>query len=431
MSLKICCRRLAAMVAALALTSPARLGAEQVGLIRIDGAIGPATVTYVSRAMDQAAADRDQCLIIELDTPGGLLDSTRLIVEKLFSDAVPTVVYVTPSGACAASAGTFITMAADIAAMAPDTSIGAAHPVSLTGGAGEDEPTNGVMREKLENYGASFIENVAHKRNRNVEWAKSAVRQSASITANEALTLKVIDLIASDLPDLLKQLNGREAGGKTLRTEGARVVEIPMSAREKVFQMLWRPEVMYLLMLVAMYGIIAELSHPGAIFPGVVGAIAVVLSLYMSAVLPINVAGGVLILVAMGLFITDIYAPTHGVLTVGGLAAFFIGSLMLFDRDPAYALSPALIFPATVLTGLFFLVVIGAGLRAQRLPVKAGPETLIGQTTAALTAIDERGGQVFVEGALWKAVSLTPIAEGERAEIVGRDGLTLNVKPKS
>ncbi|MGD0412640.1 MAG: nodulation protein NfeD [Verrucomicrobiota bacterium] len=424
-------RCLAAAVAALALGAPALLGAEQVGLIKIDGAIGPATATYIARAMDQAAAEHDQCLVIQLDTPGGLLDSTRQIVEKLFTDVVPTVVYVTPSGACAASAGTFITLAADIAAMAPDTSIGAAHPVSLLGGAGEDEPTNGVMREKLENYGSSFIENIANKRNHNIAWAKSAVRESASITADEALQLKVIDLIARDLPDLLQQINGRESAGKTLRTAGARVVEIPMSAREKVFQMLWRPEVMYLLMLVAMYGIIAELSHPGAIFPGVVGAIAVVLSLYMSAVLPINVAGGVLILVAMGLFVADIYAPTHGVLTVGGLAAFFIGSLMLFDRDPAYSLSPALIFPATVLTGLFFLVVIGAGLRAQRLPVKAGPETLIGQTTAALTAIDERGGQVFVDGALWSAVSHAPIAQGQRAEIVGRDRLVLYVKPKS
>ncbi len=428
---KICCGRLAAAAAALALGAPALFGAEQVGLIKIDGAIGPATATYIARAIDQAAAEHDQCLVIQLDTPGGLLDSTRQIVEKLFTDVVPTVVYVTPSGACAASAGTFITLAADIAAMAPDTSIGAAHPVSLTGGAGEDEPTNGVMREKLENYGASFIENIAHKRNHNVEWAKSAVRQSASITAAEALQLKVIDLIAPDLPDLLQQINGRESAGKTLRTAGARVVEIPMSGRERVFQMLWRPEVMYFLMLVAMYGIIAELSHPGAILPGVVGAIAVVLSLYMSSVLQINVAGGVLILVAMGLFIADIYAPTHGVLTVGGLAAFLIGSLMLFDRDPAYSLSPELIVPATVLTGLFLLVVIGAGLRAQRLPVKSGPETLIGQTTAALTAIDEQGGQVFVDGALWSAVSQTPIAPGQRAEIVGRSGLTLQVKPKT
>jgi membrane-bound serine protease (ClpP class) len=287
------------------------------------------------------------------------------------------------------------------------------------------------MREKLENYGSSFIENIATKRNHNVEWAKSAVRQSASITAADALKLKVIDLIATDLPDLLKQINGREAAGKTLRTAGARVVEIPMTAREVVFQMLWRPEVMYFLMLVAMYGIIAELSHPGAILPGVVGAIAVVLSLYMSSVLPINVAGGVLILAAMGMFIADIYAPTHGVLTVGGLAAFFLGSLMMFDRDPAYSLSLGLIVPATVLTGLFFLFVIGAGLRAQRLPVKAGPETLIGQATEALTAIDQRGGQVFVDGALWNAASQTPVAQGQRVEITGRSGLTLNVKPKS
>jgi membrane-bound serine protease (ClpP class) len=431
MALKICCGRAAAMAAALALAWPGFLRAEQVGLIKIDGAIGPATATYISRAIDEAAADHDQCLIIEMDTPGGLLDSTRLIVEKLLSDTEPTVVYVTPPGACAASAGTFITLAANIAAMAPDTSIGAAHPVSLTGGAGEEEPTNGVMREKLENYGSSFMQNIASKRHRNVEWAVSAVVQSACTNADAALKLKVIDVIAADLPDLLKQINGREAAGKTLHTEGARVVEISMSARERVFQMLWNPEVMFVLMLIAMYGIIAELSHPGAIFPGVAGAIALVLFLYMSAVLPINVAGLVLVLVAMGLFVADIYAPTHGVLTVGGLVAFLVGSLMLFDRDPAYSLSPALIVPATILTGVFLLLVVGAGLRAQRLPVKSGPETLIGQSTAALTLIDREGGQVFVDGALWKAVSQTPIAEGQRAEIVGRNGLTLNVKPKS
>jgi membrane-bound serine protease (ClpP class) len=431
MSLKICCKRLAAAVAALALGAPALAGAEQVGLIKIDGAIGPATAIYISRAIDQAAASHDQCLIIQLDTPGGLLDSTREIVEKLFTDTEPAIVYVTPAGARAASAGTFITLAANIAVMAPGTTIGAAHPVSLMGGAGEEEPTNGIMREKIENDSVSFMENIASNRNHNVEWAKSAVRQSVSITAAEALRLKVVDLIAPDLPDLLKQINGREAAGKTLRTTGARVVEIPMTAREVVFQMMWRPEVMYILMLLAMYGIIGELSHPGAILPGVVGAIAVVLSLYMSAVLPINVAGGVLILVAMGLFIADIYAPTHGVLTVGGLAAFFIGSLMLFDKDPAYSLSPALIVPATILTGLFFLFVLGAGLRAQRLPVKSGPETLIGKSAPALAAIDERGGQIFVDGALWSAVSHAPIAEGQWVEIIGRDGLTLNVKPKS
>jgi membrane-bound serine protease (ClpP class) len=184
-------------------------------------------------------------------------------------------------------------------------------------------------------------------------------------------------------------------------------------------------------MLLAMYGIIGELSHPGAILPGVVGAIAVILSLCMSAVLPVNVAGVVLILVAMGLFITDIYAPTHGVLTIGGLVAFLIGSLMLFDKDPAYSLSPALIVPSTVLTGVFFLFVIGAGLRAQRLPVKAGPETLIGQTTPALTAIGQQDGQVFVDGALWRAASQTPVGRGQLVEIIGRNGLTLNVKPKS
>jgi membrane-bound serine protease (ClpP class) len=403
--------------------------AEQVGLITINGAIGPATAGYISRAIDQAAADNDQCLIIQLDTPGGLLDSTKEIVEKLFADIVPTVVYVAPSGATAASAGTFITLAADVAAMAPNTSIGAAHPISL--GLGSQEMTNDVMGEKLENYSASFIENIADKRKHNVQWAKSAVRQSVSITAEEALKLKVIDLIAPDTANLLGQLNGRQVGGKILRTAGAKTVEISMLPRERMFQMLWHPEVMFVLMLAAIYGIIGELSNPGAVLPGVAGAIALVLALYMAAILPVNVAGLALMLVAMGLFIIDIYAPTHGVLTVGGLISFLLGSIMLFNRDPAFQLSLGLILPATILTGLFLAFVIGAGLRAQLLPIKAGTEAMIGQTAAALTAIDQHGGKVFADGAYWNAVSQSPIAAGQLAEIAALNGLTLIVKPKS
>jgi membrane-bound serine protease (ClpP class) len=401
--------------------------AAEVGLITIDGAIGPATASYIARAIRIADAHHDTCLIVELDTPGGLLDSMKKIIESFYASPVPTVVYVSPAGASAASAGCFITLAADVAAMAPSTTIGAAHPVEL--GAGGVEKLDAVMKEKLENFASSYIEAIAQKRGHNVEWAKGSVLKSASITDDEALKLNVVNLIARDLPDLLRQLNGRNVEGKVLDTAGAMVVRIPMSAGEAVFQMLWHPEVMLILMLVAIYGLIGELSHPGAILPGVVGGIALILTLYLAAVLPINVTGLALIGLALVLFAVDIFTPTHGILTFGGIAAFFLGALMLFNHaGPGFHLSLAYIIPATLVTAAFFVFVAGAGIRAQWLPVRAGVETMLGKSVPALTSIDQARGQVFAEGERWNAVSDTPIETGQRVEIVGLDGLTLKVK---
>jgi membrane-bound serine protease (ClpP class) len=414
------------------LGTAAGVAAERVNLIKVEGPIGPATAGFISRAIDQAAENQSQCLVIQLDTPGGLLDSTKTIVQKFLGSPVPTVVYVAPAGATATSAGCFITLAADFAAMEPATSIGAAHPVAIGGNpVGGEEKLDDTMKQKLENYAVSYIEIIAARRNRNVEWAKSSVKESASISAEKALQLKVIDLIAKDVPDLLAQLDGREVGGHKLQTKGAEIVEIGMSIREKVFQRLWRPEVMFILMLIAMYGIIGELSNPGAILPGVAGAIALILALYMAAILPVNLAGVALIVLAIGLFITDIYAPTHGVLTVGGIASFFLGALMLFDRaDPAFRLSLSIIIPATVVTALFFIAIVGAGLRAQLLPVRAGRETMLGKVTPALARIDASGGKVFIEGEYWNAVSETVVEKGQPVEVVGFEGLTLKVKPR-
>ena len=255
------------------------------------------------------------------------------------------------------------------------------------------------------------------------------MRESASISAEKALELKVVDLIAVDLPELLKQLNGRLVDGKTLKTADAEVVEIKMSASERVFQRLWRPEVMFILMLIAMYGIIGEMTTPGAILPGVVGAIALVLALYLAAVLPVNVTGLALIALALMLFIFDVYAPTHGVLTMGGIISFLIGSLMLFNRaDPLFRLSLSYIIPATLITTAFFVFVVGKGLRAQLLPVKAGAETMVGKTVTALTLIDSRGGRIFVEGEYWNAISDTPIEKDEVVEIAAVRGLPAKVK---
>lgn len=406
--------------------------AEKVALIKINGAIGPATASYIARSIDEARTQNAQCLVIQLNTPGGLLDSTQTIVQDFLGSTVPVVVYVSPTGATATSAGCFITLAANVAAMAPATTIGAAHPVMLGGiPSGQEQKPDDTMKQKLENFSVSYIETIAAKRHRNVDWAKSAVRESASITAEKALELRVIDLIAADTPELLKRLNGRAVDGKALNTATAEIAEIKMSPSERVFQQLWRPEVMFILMLIAIYGIIGEMTTPGAILPGVVGAIALILALYLAAILPVNVTGVVLIALAMMLFIFDIYAPTHGVLTMGGIISFLIGSLMLFNRaDPLFRLSLSYIIPATLMTAAFFAFVIGKGLRAQRLPVKAGAETMVGKAVTASTPIDSQGGRVFVEGENWSAVSDTPVEPGEVIEIAEVQGLTLKVQPR-
>ena len=407
--------------------------ASQVGRISIDGAIGPATASYIERAIKVSGERQDAAIVILLDTPGGLLDSTKEIVQSFYASTVPVVVYVAPSGANAGSAGCFITLAADIAAMAPNTSIGAAHPVSIGGGAGGgEEKTDDVMKEKLENFAVSYIEAIAEKRGRNVEWAKASVRDSDSITAETALATNAIDLIATDMADLLKQIDGRKVGEKTLKTADATVVDIPMILRERVFQRLWRPEVMFVLMLVAIYGIIGELSNPGAILPGTVGAIALILVLYMSAILPVNVAGLALIGLAIVLFVIDIFAPTHGILTGGGILSFLLGALMLFNRaDPSFRLSLAYIIPGVLLTTAFFLFVVGKGLRAQSLPVGAGRETMIGKVVPALMAIDASNGKVFIEGEIWNAVSEEPVEKDAPVEVVAIEGLKLKVKRKA
>jgi len=425
--------RFLGLVAVLWLGFSQLANAEKVCLVKVSGAIGPATATFLSRAVDQAKSQGAACLIVQLDTPGGLLDSTQKIVQSFLGARVPVVVYVAPMGATAASAGCFITLAADVAAMAPATTIGAAHPVALGGApGGEEAKPDQTMMKKLENFSVSYIQAIAARRNRNVQWAESAVRESASITAEKALDLKVIEVIAKDLDDLLRQLNGRVVSGKPLRTDPAQVVEIRMSPVESVFQMLWRPEVMFLLMLVAIYGLIGEVSSPGAILPGVVGAIALVLALYMSAILPVNIAGLLLIAVAVGLFIIDAFAPTHGILTGGGIVAFLVGSLMLFNRsDPLFRLSLAYIIPGVIVTAAFFVFIVGKGVRAQRLPVKVGKESMMGRIGNALTPIDSSGGKIFVDGEYWTAVSDTPVEKGKSVQVTGIQGLTLKVKPET
>lgn len=405
--------------------------AAQVGLIKIDGAIGPATASYIGRAIEVAADQNDECLIIELDTPGGLLESASEIVQKLYESKVPTVVFVAPPPARAGSAGVFITMAADVAAMAPHTRIGAAHPVEI-GATGDVEKTDDTMKSKIENDTAAFAKSIAEKRHRNADWAEDSVRKSASITAEEALDQNVVDLIADDVPDLLKKLDGREVNGKTLKTAGVAVVEIPMQTWERFSQLFLRPEVMFILVLLVIYGFIGELSSPGAILPGVVGAIALILVLYMTTILPVNVAGLVLIGLAVLLFIADTFATTHGVLTAGGIISFFLGALMLFSHGaPGYQLSLRWIIPATALTAAFFMFIVSKGISAQFKPPQTGKESMIGQVVPAQSRIDAIGGRVFIEGETWSARSDLPVETGQPVEVTGIDGLTLKVKPKN
>jgi membrane-bound serine protease (ClpP class) len=406
------------------------LWASQVGLINIEGAISPATANYIERATKLAGEQNDECLIVQLDTPGGLVKSTEDIEQAFYTSKVPIVVFVAPTGASATSAGTFITMAADVAVMAPHTRIGAAHPVTLGFSSG-DGSTNSIMMAKAENDLVSMARNIAEKRGRNAQWAEAAVRESVSITSEEALATNVIDFIAADMPDLLKQLDGREVGDKVMHTAGASVVEIPMILRERVFSVLAHPEVMFIFMLIAVFGIIGELNNPGAILPGVVGAIAFILVLYMSSILPVSTTGLVLIGLAIVLFVIDVFAPTHGVLTGGGIISFFLGAVMLFNRGgPAFHLSLAYIIPGVVLTALFFIFVVGKGLRAQALPVRAGRETMLGKVVPALMPITATGGKVFIEGEIWNAVSEQPVEKDVPVEVVAVEGLTLKVKRK-
>ena len=400
--------------------------ARSVGVIRVDEAISPTTTNYISRGIKVASENGYEILVMELDTPGGLLESTKNIVQVLFDSDIPVVVYVSPDGARAASAGTFITMAAHIAAMAPSTTIGAASPVQMAPGGGAQTDT--VMQKKIFNYSESFIESIADRRNRNKDWAISAVRDGESVTEKEALELNVIDLVAADREDLLSKIDGRVVDGDTLRTRGASINEIPKNLTEQFLTFILRPEVMLILTLIAIYGIIGEISNPGAIVPGVAGVIALILVLYASAAMPINIAGFVLIGLAIILFIAEAFTPTFGLLIAGGAVSFFLGALMLFqDLPKSMELSWGWLIPATLLTTIFFVWIVSAGLKIQFTRHKTGIEAMVGKQAEVVDKVDKNGGRVFVDGEYWNAISDEPISKGEFCEIVEIKGLRMKV----
>lgn len=396
--------------------------ASTVRLLHVAGGIDPPTAEYVSLGLRAANEDPGTALlVIQIDTPGGLSDSMEAIVQDLLASKVPTCVFVAPPGARAASAGAIIALAANIIAMAPATNIGAAIPVSMTG---ED------LGRKIRNDEAARVRALAALRSRPVKWAGDVVSRAESTTVDEAIRMKLVDVKAVDVADLLRQLNGRAVAGKTLDLAAPRVYSSEMGFRLGFLHLLFNPNVGYVLMLIAICGLIAELSHPGAVFPGVAGAICAVLAFYSLLALSANVAGVLLILLAVGLFVGDAVISAHGTLAFGGAVAFVLGSLMLV-RSPLGSVSPALIAGATIATTLFFVVVITLAIRTRLRPAATGREAIAGKTAVARTEIRPGApGRVFFEGALWNAVVDSPVNPGDCVVVVGISGLTLEVRPK-
>lgn len=400
--------------------------------LKLRSIVHPIAAEFVTDAVAQADAESAAALVIELDTPGGLMTSMREITTALLSARTPVVVYVSPSGAQAASAGFFLLMAADVAAMAPGTNTGAAHPVGPQG-----ESLEGTMGEKVEQDAAATIRSLAARNGRDAKLAEAAVVESRSFTADEALAGKLIDLIAPSLPELLKQLDGRtvKRGAATvaLATAGAPVREIEMSRLRALLANLAHPNVAYVLLTLGTLGLFFELSNPGAVLPGVVGAICLVLAFYALSVLPVNVAGVALLGLALLFFIAEIKVTSYGLLTVAGLVSLVLGSLLLFKRsEPAIRVSLALIGSLTAFTALVVGFLVWMVLRARRNPVRTGLAGMLQETGTARTALEPQGpkGKVFVHGEIWDAVAAEPVTAGETVEVVAVENFTLTVRRK-
>ncbi len=405
-------------------SSTAFAATGEVYVVKVSGTINPGLAEYLIRSMEKASREGAACIVLQLDTPGGLVLSMRSIVMAMLSSEIPVIVYVSPSGARAASAGVMITLAADIAAMAPGTNIGAAHPVNL-GQKKMDE----TMADKVVNDMVAYTKSIAEKKGHNSEWAEKAVRESVSVTEKEALELKVIDLIAEDLDDLLNKIDGREVKGKgTLHTEGVKRVSLVEGFRDKILKTLSDPNIAYLLMMIGLAGLYFELSHPGTIFPGVVGAMSLILAFFAFQTLPVNYAGVLLIALAIVLFILEMKIASYGLLSLGGIISLFLGSLMLFEGTaPEMRLSWGVLIPTVVMVSGFFVAVAGLVFRSQISQPKTGDEGLIGEIGVARSRLEPEG-KVFVHGELWNASALETIEEGSKVRVVTVDRLTLRVE---
>ena len=400
---------------------------RQVDVIKVNDIISPAIAEFITRSIEEAARNKAQCLVIQMDTPGGLDLSMRDIIKDMMSSDIPVVVYVAPSGARAASAGALITVAADIAAMAPGTNIGAAHPVAMGGG-----QMSRTMTEKVLNDAVAYVTSIAEKKKRNVQVAVRFVKESVSIPANEALKLKVIDLIASDLNDLLQKIDGKTIekplGTIKLSTKGAKVNFIEMGFRQRFLSALSNPNLAYILMMIGLVGLYFELAHPGVIFPGVIGGICLILAFFAFRTLPVNYAGILLILLGVFLFIAEIKIASYGLLTVGGVVSLALGSIMLFESPaPFLRASLSVIIPTVAVTAAFFIFAMTMAIKAQMAKPATGSEGIVDETGIARTRIAPEG-KVFVHGEFWNAYSEKIIEEGERIRVLKTEGLRLKVE---
>ena len=409
------------------LASTKALGAAEVQEIKVHSIISPPVAEFISDSIRHAGDSRAQALLILLDTPGGLDTSMREIVKSIMEAPLPVIVYVYPSGARAASAGTIILIAAHVAAMAPGTNVGAAHPVTI----GKEKMDKEMMAKVVQDAQA-YARSLAEKRGRNAEWAGRAVRESVSVTADEALKEHVIDVVAPSVGELLSKVNGKvvEAGGKKerLATRGAKVVEIETPFKYRLLSYISDPNIAYLLMMIGFYGILFEIYSPGAIFPGVVGGICLILAFYAFQTIPISYAGLFLIILGIIFFVLELKVASYGLLSIAGVISIVIGSIMLIDLPASWlSLSWQSILGVAIVTIIFFLGMISYALKAQLSKVKTGREGLLGETGTARTDLAP-SGKVFVHGELWDARSEEPVAPGERVRVVAVDGMTLKVK---
>ncbi|MCE5194235.1 MAG: nodulation protein NfeD [Nitrospiraceae bacterium] len=396
-------------------------------VITVNGVVNPSSAEYISKSIKEANKQKYQALIIQLDTPGGLDTSMRTIVKDIIASEVPVVVYVSPSGARAASAGVFITLAAHVAAMSPGTNIGAAHPV------GVGEKMDKTMAQKATNDAAAYVKSLAERTGRNSKWAEDAVRKSISATEQEALKENVIDLVSKDIKSLLSEIDGKKVktimGDKTLHTANSGIVKGEMGFRHRILNVITDPSVAYILMLLGFYGLFFELTSPGAVFPGVVGGICLILAFYAFQMLPVNYAGLLLIVLAIILFVLEVKIVSHGALTIGGIVSMIFGSLMLFDSpEPFMRLSILLVLPAVLVTAFFFIMVFRLAYKAYRIRPITGAEGLIGLEGIANTDITKSGGMVLVNGEIWSAHSDPDILKGEKVIVENVSGLKLKVR---
>ena len=406
--------------------SPACAG--EIVLAGYEGVINPVAAEYLHDALAFAHSSGAQALIFKLDTPGGLDTSMRLMIKDMTGSPIPVIVFVSPSGGRAASAGVFITMAAHVAAMAPGTNIGAAHPVAMGGG-----EMDNTMKEKVENDAAAYIKSIAEQRGRNVSWAEDAVRKSISATEQEALKLKIIDMVAENIPALVKQLNGRKivlpTGSITLSSETATLREFPMGTRLELLKTLSDPNIAYLLMSIGTIGIMAELYSPGAILPGIIGAISLILAFYSLQSLPVNYAGALLVILGVVFLLLEISVTSYGLLALGGLTAMTLGGLLLIKSDaPFMQVSLSFLLPTVITVGALVGTIIWMAAKGGRRGPVTGVEGMIGSIGIAKTDLNPRG-QIALHGEIWEAISQTPIRQGEAAEVTAIEGLTVKVAP--